>query len=809
MNISYRWLSDYVDLSSLSIDELTEIMTEIGLEVEGYEKTESIKGGLEGIIVGKVLECEPHPNADKLSLTRVDVGEEEPLQIVCGAPNVAAGQTVPVAVVGTELYDAEGASFTIKKGKIRGEVSAGMICAEDELGISDDHEGIMILPEKFTVGRPLNEFIKVEQDYIIHVELTPNRADATNHLGVAEDIAAYLNVNRESEVQVSWPETPVINPPVSELPIEIEVVAQEACPRYCGIVLQDIIVQESPAWIQDRLRAIGIAPKNNVVDITNFILHEMGQPLHAFDYEKIEGHKVIVDVLSEGTPFVSLDEQERELIGEELMICDGARQPLCMAGVFGGVSSGVTASTTKVFLESAYFDAKTIRRASMKHNLRTDAAKIYEKGADPNRVLTAMARAISLLKEYASAKVASAVLDTLSSGIAPVEVEVRRSKVNQYLGIDLSEEQLSHIFKSLSMPVLEQQGDAYNIQIPTNKPDVLREVDVIEEIIRIYGLGHIPIPEKVEINLNTSTYPDAYHFKEKVSLTLTGAGLSEAMSLSLVPSSWYDDKDQLVLINNTSNRDLDAMRPDMVMTSVQNVAHNANRQRTDVGLFEFGRTYIRKDEDFRETDMLSIALSGNQASNNWLNPKEQTSSFYHIKSLTSRVFGLMGIEGFQESEIQDDDGYLYGLQWHRGPKVLARFGKIRSQRTKLAQCDQEVFVSEIDWGALVKAAKKQEVTVSLTSRFPTVQRDLALLLPKGVKFADVQSAIYKEGKGILQSVDLFDWYEHEEQLGGDIKSYAVRMVFGHMERTLKDKEIDKLVDKILKRLEKRFGAKLR
>lgn len=809
MNISYRWLSDYVDLSSLSIDELTEIMTEIGLEVEGYEKTESIKGGLEGIVIGKVLECGAHPNADKLSLTKVDIGATEPLQIVCGAPNVAAGQTVPVAVAGTQLYDAEGQCFTIKKGKIRGEVSEGMICAEDELGISDDHEGIMILPENYIVGQPLNQFIKVEEDYIIHVELTPNRADATNHLGVAEDIAAYLNVNKESQVCVAWPETPVINKPLSELPITLEVVAKEACPRYCGIVLQDLEVKESPNWIQDRLRAIGISPKNNVVDITNFILHEMGQPLHAFDYEKIKDQKVIVDVLSPGTQFVSLDEQERELTGEELMICDGTRQPLCMAGVFGGLSSGVTTHTRQVFLESAYFDAKTIRKASMKHNLRTDAAKIYEKGADPNRVLTAMARAIALLEEYASAKVASTVMDTLPAGIPPVEVEVRRSKVNQYLGIDLSEEQLSHIFKSLSMPVLKEQGDSYTLQIPTNKPDVLREVDVIEEIIRIYGLGHIPIPEKVEINLNTSTYPDAYHFKEKVSLALTGAGLSEAMSLSLVPSSWYEDKDQLVLINNTSNRDLDAMRPDMVMTSVQNVAHNANRQRIDVGLFEFGRTYVRKEEDFQETEMLSIALSGNQVSNNWLNPQEQISSFYHIKSLTTRVFALMGVEGFQVSELEKDGSYLYGLQWHRGPKVLARFGKIRSQRTHLAQCDQEVFVSEIDWGALVKAAKKKEVTVNLTSRFPTVQRDLALLLPKGVKFADVHASIFKDGKGILQSVDLFDWYENEEQLGADIKSYAVRMVFGHMDRTLKVKEIDKVVEKILKRLEKRFGAKLR
>jgi len=593
------------------------------------------------------------------------------------------------------------------------------------------------------------------------------------------------------------------------LPIEIEVISKEACPRYSGIVLNDVTIQESPAWIQDRLRAIGIAPKNNVVDITNFILHEMGQPLHAFDYEKIKAQKIVVGVLPKGNKFTSLDEQERTLTGEELMICDGELNPLCMAGVFGGVSSGVTSNTTQVFLESAYFDAKTIRRASMKHNLRTDAAKIYEKGADPNRVLTAMARAVNLLKEYASAKVASPVLDTLSSGVAPIEVKVRRSKVNQYLGIDLSEEQLSHIFKSLFMTVLKQEGDSYTIQIPTNKPDVLREVDVIEEIIRIYGLGHIPIPEKVEINLNTSTYPDAYHFKEKVCLALTGAGLSEAMSLSLVPSSWFEDKDALVLINNTSNRDLDAMRPDMVMTAVQNIAHNANRQRPDVSLFEFGRTYIRKGQEFQESEMLSIALSGNQVNNNWLNQEEQTSSFYHIKSLTARVFELMGINGYQESELEQDASFLYGVKWHRGPKVLARFGKIRSQRTQVVNCNQEVFVSEIDWGALVKAGKKQEVTVAITSKFPSVSRDLALLLPKGVKFADVQSAIYKEGKGILQSVDLFDWYEHEEQLGGDIKSYAVRMVFGHMERTLKDKEIDKLVDKILKRLEKRFGAKLR
>ena len=540
MKISYSWLSAYVDVSNWSVERVAEMLTEIGLEVEGVEKVEKIPGGLAGVIVGEVTACEEHPNADRLKVTEVNVGDEL-LSIVCGAPNVDAGQKVAVAPVGTTLHFNDGKTLKIKKGKIRGEVSEGMICAEDELGISDNHEGILVLDDSAKVGEPLRNYYDVSTDYVIDIDLTPNRADAVCHLGVAEDLAAYINTNEKNKVEVKTPPTPSIPEGSNPLEFQLEVMAEELCPRYAGVVIRDIKVGPSSDKLRRRLQSIGLRPVNNVVDITQFVLHEMGQPLHAFDYDQIGGHKIVVDTLPAGTIFKALDDTEVELKGEEIMICDDGGHPLCMGGVFGGADSGVGDQTTSLFLESAYFDSRAIRKASMGHQLRTDAAKVYEKGADPNRVLLALSRAVHLILEEAGGEVASQVFDTLPEGLPQAEVELTFEKLNSYLGVEMEPEKVREICERLQMGIVEEQEAFLRLRIPSNKPDVLREVDVIEEIIRIYGLGNIPVAEKAHMPLIASDFPGIYDYRNKVSYVLNGVGMHEAMSLSLVDSGIYAD----------------------------------------------------------------------------------------------------------------------------------------------------------------------------------------------------------------------------------------------------------------------------
>ena len=813
MKISYSWLSTYIDLSPWQVDRVAEMLTEIGLEVEGVEKVESIPGGLVGVKVGEVTACESHPNADRLKVTKVNVGEEE-LQIVCGAPNVAAGQKVAVASVGTTLHFSDGKSLKIKKGKIRGEESAGMICAEDELGISDDHDGIMVLDASAEPGRPLSDYIEVSTDYIIDIDLTPNRADALCHLGVAEDLAAYINTNEDQKVVVKMPSTMAI-PEVKKgnsLDFDVEVRATDLCPRYAGVLISGIEVGPSSRAIADRLKSIGLRPINNVVDITQFILHEMGQPLHAFDYDEIGDHRIVVDTLPAGTSFRTLEGNELELTGEEIMICDGAGQPLCMGGIFGGADSGVTSKTTRVFIESAYFDAQTIRKASMHHQLRTDAAKVYEKGADPNRIIEALSRAVELILTEAGGTVASAVFDSQPEGIAKAEVELNYDKLEKYLGVSLPAKEVKAICEELNMEIIADDSDSVRLRIPSNKPDVLREVDVIEEVIRIYGLDNIPVPDQAQLPLIASDFPGVYDYRNKISFILNGAGLHEAMSLSLVHSAIYEDfggTSDLILVNNSSNRQLDAMRKEMFSSLLQNFERNYNRQERHLRLFEFGRVYSLDSEgNQNESERLCLGVMGGRQRPSQFQSEVEPMNFFDIKAMALRIMETLGLSGFQETELTDHDYLSYGLRWHRGPQILAELGKVKPGFTNV-KLDKEVFAADIHWGQCLEAVQGKTVPFSSLDKYPSVDRDLALVIDQQVTFEEIERVIYKVEKSWVREVSLFDHYTNEEQLGPNKKSYAIRIVLQSRDKTLKDKNVDQVIQKMVDMLQKKLGARLR
>jgi len=792
---------------------VAEMLTEIGLEVEGVEKVESIPGGLAGVVVGEVKACEAHPNADRLKVTQVDVGEEQ-LQIVCGAPNVATGQKVAVATVGSRLYFSDGKKLKIKKGKIRGEESVGMICAEDELGISDNHEGIMVLDAEAEVGRPLSDYYEVSTDYIIDIDLTPNRADALSHLGVAEDLAAYINTNEEQTVRVNKPkEKPIPEPEESAvLDFDIEVNIPELCPRYGGILLSGVEVGPSSRELADRLRSIGLRPVNNIVDVTQFVLHELGQPLHAFDYDQIAGHRIVVDKLQEGTLFYALDDNKIELTGEEIMICNAEKDPVCMGGVFGGRDSGVGAKTNRIFIESAYFDAQAIRKASMHHQLRTDAAKVYEKGADPNRVLSALSRALDMILKEAGGQVASAVYDTRPEGMPKAEVNLHFSKLKQYLGVALTSEEVKGICKQLQMDIREDNEKFLRLGIPSNKPDVLREVDVIEEIIRIYGLDNIPVADQAQLPLMASDLPGVYDYRNKVSYVLNGAGFHEAMSLSLVHSAIYEDfggQDDLVWVNNSSNRQLDALRKEMYSSLLQNCERNYNRQDRNIRLFEFGKTFCLNGEGaHQEEEHLCLGMMGHRSAPSRFQNDEDNMGFFDIKAEAERVFKILGVSGYQTTEVYDHDYLSYGIRWHRGPQVLAEVGKIKPQFTSV-KLDQEVFAADIHWAKCLAAVKGKDVLFSSLGKYPSVERDLALVVDEAVTFDEIRRVIFKVEKKWVREVILFDHYTHEEQLGAGKKSYAIRLILQSADKTLKDKNVDKVIQKMVTTLEKKVGAHLR
>jgi phenylalanyl-tRNA synthetase beta chain len=817
MKISYTWLKQYLR-TDLSPEALSEILTDLGLEVEGIEQQDSVKGGLRGLVVGRVAECAKHPNADKLSVTQVDVGGDRPLEIVCGAPNVAAGQKVVVALEGATLYPTTGEPFTIKKGKIRGEVSEGMICAEDEIGLGESHAGIMVLREEAPVGQPAAEYFGLASDHVIEIGLTPNRSDATCHLGVSRDVAARLRLlhPERTEPFLRWPDMPELPAVAAEdLSVGTEIRDAGACPRYCGLTLRNVRVAESPAWLKNRLLAIGVRPINNVVDVTNFVLHELGQPLHAFDLRAVKGRKVIVQCLPGGTPFVALDGTERKLHAEDLMICDGEGTPLCMAGVFGGLHSGVSEGTTEVFLESAHFAARSVRRTSMRHLLRTDAATRFEKGTDPNLPLLALQRAAVLLRELAGAEVASAPSDFYPHPVVPAVVRVRYARIDQLVGNPIPPAEVRRILEALGMDIRAEEPDGLTVGVPTNKSDVCREVDVIEEILRVYGFNRIEFGHLIRSSLSFSPKPDPWKMRNVAADTLAAQGFLEMMSLSLTPSRAYAELlpelvPELVAINNTANQHLDVMRATMLFSGLEAIVHNQNRQHPDLRLFEFGRTYhCREQGGYAEHQHLSIFLTGRRHAENWLAKDREPVSFFTLKTYALNLLARLGITAYQQTALDNDPVFAHGLRLHRGKLVIAEFGAVRPGLLKKMDVRQPVFYADIRWETVLDLSKNPAQRTSELSKFPSVRRDLALVLQKGVSFASLQEAARKTGKELLREVNLFDVYENAEQLGADKKSYAVSFTFRDDHKTLKDSEVDAVMQSLMKVFEEKLGATVR
>jgi phenylalanyl-tRNA synthetase beta chain len=813
MNISYNWLKNYIDIDGLSIETISEILTTLGLEVASVNKTETVKGGLRGVVIGKVLEVSKHPNADKLTATRVDIGGPEILDIVCGAPNVAAGQKVLVATPGTTLYRKNDETVEIRKGNIRGVPSEGMICAEDELGIGDDHTGIIVLPEAAEVGTAASEYYQIEKDYLFEIDLTPNRSDATSHIGVARDLAAYLRINHDHNGEVKMPDISHFS--IDDKTRQIEVILEnpERCPRYAGITLTGVRIQESPNWLKNRLISIGLKPINNVVDITNFVLHELGQPLHAFDADKIAGDKLRIKTLADNTPFLCLDEVERKLRDEDLMICDNQSNPLCMGGVFGGLDSGVSGSTTSIFLESAYFNPKSVRISSMKHNLRTDAAMIFEKGADPEMTIFALKRAAMLIKELSGAKISSEIADEYPHPIVRAQVTLKYQKANSLIGVELEAEEIKTILNALNFKITGEDNISVTMEIPGNKYDVTREADVIEEILRIYGLNRVPIPSKVSISVNVTEDTDRQKMRNYISDYLTDQGFFEAMSISLANSEKYRklldfDDEKLIYINNTSNANLNIMRPELMLSCLENLRFNMNRQMKDIAMYEFGKSYQFKGSEISEREILSFYITGKKHEESWNTDNNRKVDFYTIKAQLNNIFAKLNINKPQFIAEEDDKRFDYGMKVLKSNIALGIFGKVNAKLADKMDIKQEVFYCELDFENLLKVSESK-MHVEEISRFPVSRRDLALIIDSDHKFEEIEKIAFKTLKKILKSVNLFDVYKNDEQLGKDKISYAISFIFEDKTKTLEDKVIDKELSKFIYQMENQFGARIR
>ncbi len=812
MKISLQWLKSYIDLNQ-SPEKLAEILTEIGLEVEGYETTYPVPGGLEGVIVGEVIECSPHPNADRLSLTKVNIGADNLLQVVCGAPNVAKGQKVLVATVGTSLYDKEGTPWKIKKGKIRGEVSEGMICAEDELNLGNDHSGIIVLDDMAEVGTAAREQMGIQADTIFEIGLTPNRSDATSHLGVALDLAAALKINYGHDGVVQRPSVATWQIDNQDLPIKVSVDDFQACPRYAGVCIQGVHIGESPDWLKARLLSIGVRPINNVVDVTNFVLHEMGQPLHAFDYRQVTNQEVRVKVLPDGTIFKSLDEVDRKLSDNDLMICDGEDRGMCIAGVFGGINSGVTDSTTDIFLESAHFNALWVRRTSTRHLLYTDAAKTFEKGSDPNICVTALKRAALLIKELAGGSIASEIIDIYPDPVEPKVIELSYAQLNKLVGTNIPTDEVQNILEAMEMVIKSSDEEGLAVAVPTNKADVLREADLIEEVLRIYGFNKVPVSDQMSFAMQPSAHPDPSTIKNKIANYLASNGFLEMMALSMVDRKYVEEvfefeESALVRINNTSNVQIEVMRPDLMISALEAVVHNQNRQQTSLRLFEFGKTYQQEDGEYVERGVLSLTLSG-FSMDSWLAdslPSEK--EFFVLKSMVEGIFGQLGLQGLKTSH-SESKSFSSGLAYGRGKQQFAAVGRVSENLIQGMQIRGPVFYAEIDWDLVLQFAKIDQVKLAAISRYPTVRRDLAMVINRTVPFDQIRALIEKRYRKVISEINLFDVYEDEKVLGQGKKSYALSIVFQDPTRTFSDKDVDKMTDTIIADLGSQLGAKLR
>ena len=808
MKISYNWLKQFLQ-TDWEVNKTSELLTDLGLEVEGVETIESIKGSLEGVVVGEVLTCIQHPNADRLKLTTVNLGSGDPVQIVCGAPNVAEGQKVPVATIGTMLYDDSGSGFKIKKGKIRGEESHGMICAEDELGLGASHDGILILDDQLKPGTKAADVFNIEIDEVFEIGLTPNRADAMSHYGVARDFRAGL-IQHGINLELITPSVSDFQVDERRLRVDVEVDKKESAPRYCGISIVDVEVKDSPEWIQNRLKSIGLTPKNNIVDITNYVLHELGQPLHAFDAEKIEGNKVVVKTLESGTKFTTLDGIERELHSEDIMICDAALNPLCIAGVFGGINSGVTEKTTSIFLESAYFNPVSIRKTAKRHALNTDASFRFERGIDINFTKYALKRAAILIKEYSNGKIASDVMDFYPEKMEDFQVFLSYDNAFRLIGQELDKETIKNILASLEIKISSETEAGLGLTIPSFRVDVQREADIIEEILRVYGYNNIKFSHKLNSSISFNSNKDTL-VENVVANHLTSLGFNETMANSLTKEEYISLSKNLKtefnvsMLNQLSN-DLKVLRQSLLFSGLESISYNLNRKNNSLKLYEFGKTYHKYEHGYQEDKHLTIFISGARTKDTWTIPS-QNSDFFYLKGIIISILDRIGISNLKTSPIKSDV-FSEGIVFSLGKKKLVEFGIVTKQIRKEFGIKQEVLFADFDWSTILSISGNKKIKVSNLTKFPSVKRDLALLLDEKITFKEIYDLAFQSERNLLKDVDLFDVYQGEKLPEGK-KSYAVSFVLQDKNKTLEDRQIDKIMLKLQQSFENNLEAVLR
>ena len=808
MKISYNWLKQFLQ-TDWEVNKTSELLTDLGLEVEGVETIESIKGSLEGVVVGEVLTCIQHPNADRLKLTTVNLGSGDPVQIVCGAPNVAAGQKVPVATIGTTLYDDSGSGFKIKKGKIRGEESHGMICAEDELGLGTSHDGILILDDQLKPGTKAADVFNIEIDKVFEIGLTPNRADAMSHYGVARDFRAGL-IQHGINLELISPSVSDFQVDERRLRIDVEVDKKESAPRYCGISIVDVEVKDSPEWIQNRLKSIGLTPKNNIVDITNYVLHELGQPLHAFDAEKIEGNKVVVKTLKPGTKFTTLDGVERELHSEDIMICDAASNPLCIAGVFGGIHSGVTEKTTSIFLESAYFNPVSIRKTAKRHALNTDASFRFERGIDINFTKYALKRAAILIKEYSNGKIASDVMDFYPEKMEDFQVFFSYDNAFRLIGQEIDKETIKNILASLEIKISSETEAGLGLTIPSFRVDVQREADIIEEILRVYGYNNIKFSHKLNSSISFNSNKDTL-VENVVANHLTSLGFNETMANSLTKEEYISLSKNLktefnVSMLNPLSNDLKVLRQSLLFSGLESISYNLNRKNNSLKLYEFGKTYHKYEHGYQEDKHLTIFISGARTKETWTSPS-QNSDFFYLKGIIISILERIGVSNLKTSPIKSDV-FSEGIVFSLGKKKLVEFGVVTKQIRKEFGIKQEVLFADFDWSTILSISGNKKIKVSNLTKFPSVKRDLALLLDEKVTFKELYDLAFQSERNLLKNVDLFDVYQGDKLPEGK-KSYAVSFVLQDKNKTLEDRQIDKIMQKLQQSFEKNLEAVLR
>lgn len=818
MKISYNWLKDYINIDEKP-EDLAEVLTDIGLEVEGIETFQSIPGGLEGLIIGEVKLCKKHPNADKLSLTQVDIGEKDLLNIVCGAPNVEVGQKVVVAPVGTTLHSINGETFQIKKTKIRGELSEGMICAEDEIGLGPLHEGIIVLDGKAKTGDKVKDYYKLEDDTIFEIGLTPNRIDAGSHIGVARDIKAYYSQTRKN-ITLTWPDVSSFKIDNTNNHIPIEIKNPDACPRYCGVTISGVKIEPSPEWLQTRIKSLGMKPISNIVDITNFVLHELGQPLHAFDADKIKGNKVIVKTVKKGTKFISLDEEERELSDEDLMICS-TQDAMCIGGVFGGIESGVTETTKNIFLESAYFNPVWIRKTARYHGLATDASFHFERGADPNITIYALKRATMLIKEIAGGTISSEVIDVYPLPMENFKVKIRYSNINRLIGKKIDKETIKRILQSLEINIIKEDNEGLLLEVPPYRVDVQREADVIEEVLRIYGYNNIDFSDQILSTISVTKKPDKDKLLNTYSDFLCANGLSEIMSNSLTKSEYYKDlkeysQEKLVMLHNPLSSDLNCMRQTLLFNGLEAIIYNTNRQYPDCRFFEFGNCYYygkdSRDKDpllkYNEKEKMAIFLSGRANIESWITEDKSYNVFYIKGYVDAIIRGL----GFESDNIQKtvssnellDRAIIYTID----NKLLVKYGNVATDILKKFDIETEVFFAEFEWSEILKLIKVDVKKFKPIARFPEVKRDLSMLVNNDIRFEAIEKLAYRVEKNYLKKVNIFDVYEGKSIEKGK-KSYAISFILQDENSTMKDEKIDGIMNNLAASFEKELGAQIR